>query len=465
MNELIQIEVPYNYRPKVYTYQRGSKWHWKFKLPGDVWFYCFAANKQSVAERNAALKAADLAKGLFTPKEIEKMERSSNKVNTIDEAIARYLASIEVEHSRSYFKTMSWQLKSEFTFFKETLKIDLVYKVKEEHVYKYREHLLMLVKCKKISQVTAKGKLKAVKQLFKWLRKRKMIMTNPCLEVDPIRVDVDKRARTVATPPDVVEKLMAADYKHRFLFPIKEFAFFLFSTGARMGEALHLEVDDIDLEQKIWRVQNKEDCPTKDQLGWSPKTSKERVVPLSDNLIKLLIPLIERAKVHRVVGYTLIKNKKGIMKKEVIEASFIFTMVDRGLSSRRNTVFRRVDNIRGAWGGLFVAAGLVEARSYDVPSDESGGTKHGKYKGGVKTRHDVKVPYTRHDMRRGFNAEAEKAGLELKERCAILGHNQVVNQVHYGGEKQIDRNKLAEKVNQLSESVVSLESYKNRKLG
>ena len=179
----------------------------------------------------------------------------------------------------------------------------------------------------------------------------------------------------------------------------------------------------------------------------------------------MLRPLIERARAHQVVGYTTVKNKKGKSKTQAMEASFVFTMIDRSLSTEKKTVYRRVDSVRGAWGALFVAAGLVKPRQYEVSGMNGKKSRHGKYKGGVKLRSDVKVPYTRHDMRRAFNAEAEKAGMDLKERCAVLGHSSVVNQIHYGGETQIDREKLAEKINQLSESVVSLESYKNRKLG
>ena len=61
-------------------------------------------------------------------------------------------------------------------------------------------------------------------------------------------------------------------------------------------------------------------------------------------------------------------------------------------------------------------------------------------------------PCSRHDMRRAFNAEAEKAGMELKERCAVLGHNPNVNQKHYGGEKQIDSEFLTKEVKRVSES-------------
>lgn len=68
-------------------------------------------------------------------------------------------------------------------------------------------------------------------------------------------------------------------------------------------------------------------------------------------------------------------------------------------------------------------------------------------------------------MRRGFNAQAELAGMDLKERCSGLGHSSIVNQVHYGGESQINKEVLAEKVNRVSEKIVSLEAFKKKKLG
>ena len=463
MNELTQIEIPYNYHPKVYTYQRNSKWYWKYNLPGDVWHTCFASENKRTADRNASLKLADLAKGLFNSKEIEKMQKTSSKISSIDDAISKFLDAIKVENSQRYFEAMSWELNSSFRYFKETLNVKLIHKIKEDHVYQYRHHLLSQVKSGQISQVTAKGKLKRIKQLFKWLRKRKMIVTNPCLEVESIKVDHDKRARSVATPPNVVEQLLAADYKHRFDFPIKELVLFLFSTGARLGEALHLEVDDLDLQNKIWKIGEKKDCPTKYGLGWSSKTSKSRMVPLSDNLIEVLIPLIERANQNKVIGYIPDTTKEG--KGQIpVEAKFIFTMRDRSLTTKDEIVYRRVSDVRGAWGGLFAAAGLATPTKYEVPNSGDG-TRHGKYKGGVKVRYDVSgVPFTRHDMRRGFNAVAEKAGMELKERCAVLGHNPVVNQIHYGGEKQIDHEKIARKVNELSDSVLDFDSYRNRKI-
>ena len=54
-------------------------------------------------------------------------------------------------------------------------------------------------------------------------------------------------------------------------------------------------------------------------------------------------------------------------------------------------------------------------------------------------------------MRRGFNMASELAGMDIKERCAILGHTPGVNQDHYGGETRIDFDSLAKKINNFSD--------------
>ena len=125
-----------------------------------------------------------------------------------------------------------------------------------------------------------------------------------------------------------------------------------------------------------------------------------------------------------------------------VNARFIFTMIDHRLSARsRRSVYKRVDSIRGAWGALFVAAGLAEAKESSSPSTR-------KYKDGRKIRTDYSVPYTRHDMRRGFNLAAKEAGMSLDERASILGHGRAVNEHHYCGKPKLDTKRIAEILNE-----------------
>ena len=172
-------------------------------------------------------------------------------------------------------------------------------------------------------------------------------------------------------------------------------------------------------------------------MKWAPKYGKPRETVIPADVLEMLKPLVERAINHRVVGYT--PDKQGEMVPK--EARFIFTMIDRQLSKDiEETVYKRVDSVRGAWGALFVAAGLAEAK-------ESSSQSTRKYKDGKKMRKDYSVPYTRHDMRRGFNLAAKEAGMSLDDRASLLGHGREVNENHYCGKPKLDTKKIAEILN------------------
>ena len=284
----------------------------------------------------------------------------------------------------------------------------------------------------KIKRVTAFAKLNDVKRLFKWLKKRKKISQNPWIEVDAIPVPKEERARTVAPKQEILSKLMSANYKHRHEFPIKEFAYGLFRTGARKEELLFVEVDDVDWKIGHWVIRPKK-CPTKHGGCWSPKYGKSRETIIPQDVLEMLKPLVERAKNHRVVGHT--PNKQG--KKVPVPAKFIFTMLDRSLTLKGGkNIYRRVDSVRGAWNSLFIAAGLAEWKECSSESETD-----------TKSQANVVIPFTRHDMRRGFNLAAKKAGMSLDDRSLILGHDRAVNESHYCGEAELNVREISKILN------------------
>ncbi len=438
MNELVKIEVSFEYAPSVYIYERETGWYWKFKLPNGKWFYGQApGNNEQAVKRNADRKAKELAKGLFSQKEIDKIQRSSSRLTTFQIAIDEYIDHLKSEGaSPNYYKDLKKRLLGIAKVLETKYRVKYVHKLTEDDAYNFRKHLLKRVKAEEIKRVTAFGALNDIKRLFKWLKRRKWIPQNPWLEVDSITVPKEERARTVTPPPEVLPKLMSANYKHRFEFPVKEFAYGLFRTGARKEELLYLEVDDVDWETGKWLIQPKK-CPIQHGDRWAPKYSKARVTIIPQDVLEMLKPLVERANTHRVVGYS--PNDHG--RVVPVEAKFIFTMIDRDLSKgRKKKVYRRVDSVRGAWGALFVAAGLVEPA---VCINESAK----KYKNGQRLRTDVKVPFTRHDMRRGFNVAARDAGMSLDDRALILGHGREVNENNYCGKPEFKTDKIADIVN------------------
>lgn len=264
------------------------------------------------------------------------------------------------------------------------------------------------------------------------MKKRSSIAIDPCLEVDTINVDFFKAARSVSLPVDAVEKINQTDYNQLYHFPLKDFVAFLLLTGARIGEALHAEPEDFNLKKKNWVIKKKPKYPTTLEFGWRPKNNNPRIVPLVDEVIDILAPLIAQAKKRQIVGY--IKSQE-----EPVAASFIFSMIDRKLTTRRRDVrdkkmdsiqvWRRVDKNSKAWKSLFIIAGLCVL---DVDNE-------GRFK----------VIYTRHDARRGWNEEAEKLGLNLKERSAIFSHELRVNRRNYNGEKHLDLESIFEKIQTL----------------
>ena len=439
MNELVQLKVSFEYTPRVYVYKRQWGWHWKFKLPNDKWFYGRAVgNDEQAAKRNASKKEKELAKGFFTKKEIEKLQGSSNKLLTFEMAVNDYLDHLQAEGvSPVYICSEKNRMLLAATTLEKKFKVKYVHKVTEDEAYQFRRHLLKRVGAGEIRRITAFGSLNAIKRLFKWLKKRRMILQNPWLEIESIPVPKEERARIVAPPNDILPRLLSANYTHRYGFPIKEFVYGLFRTGARKEELLYLEVDDVNWETGHWIIQPKE-CPVRHGMRWSPKYGKTRETIIPSDILGMLKPLVERAINHRVVGYT--PNKKG--KLIPVNARFIFTMIDHHLSAKsQRPVYKRVDSIKGAWGALFIAAGLAEAKESSSPSTR-------KYKDGKKIRTDYRVPYTRHDMRRGFNLAAKEAGMSLDERASILGHGRDVNEHHYCGKPKLDTKRIAEILNE-----------------
>jgi integrase len=433
----VKIEVSFEYGPKVYVYQREKGWYWKFKLPNGAWFYGSAPGESEQAvKRNAERKERELAKGLFSKKEINKLQQSSRQLITFEQAIDHLIDHLKSEGaSPNYTFCLKKQLISSAAVFRDQYRVTYVHKLTEEDAYQYRKHLLDKVKDGHIKKVTAFRQLNDVKRLFKWLRKRKWIPEDPWREIDPITVPKEEKARNRAPTIDIVQKLMAADYEHRYGFPVKEFAYGLFRTGARKEELLYLEVGDVNWQTGLWVIRPK-DCPTRFGAKWSPKYGKTRETIIPGDVLKQLEPLVRRAQEHRVVGYA--PDPKGKLVPE--DAKFIFTMKDRQLSTKRKTVYRRMDCMRGAWGALFVAAGISEPGVSSSPSTL-------KYRDGKKVRKDLSTAYTRHDMRRGFNLAAREAGMSLDDRSLILGHGREVNETHYCGKPQLDMAKISEILN------------------
>ncbi len=437
MSHLTQLEVPYSYQPRIYIYKKATRWSWKYKLPDGSWFYCPAGTNEAAARRNARLKEADLLRGLFTEKEVEKIQVGGNSEMSFVEAADRYCANVALDASPHYIRSLSVDLKQAAEVIKKTFGVEIISKFKESHAFQYRDNLMNLVTRGEITRVTARNRLNSLKRMFKWLKKRKRLTVNPWAEIDSVKLSREDQVRTVSLPQDIYKRVLETEYKHRFGFPIKEFIRLLFETGVRQGEALHLEVTDVNWDTGLWSIGPK-NCPTAYSGRWLPKYGKRRDVYIPKDLRDLLTPLVERAHQNMVVGYT--KGVDG--KPEVVEAKFIFTMLDVKLSSKRRKVYRRVNGIYAAWNSLFTAAGLGRQKEVQTLSTK-------KYRKGIKLKSLSPLTYTRHDLRRGYNEAIRRAGVGIADRCALLGHDESVNKRHYKGEAEVAMATMSAKLDEV----------------
>lgn len=316
--------------------------------------------------------------------------------------------------------------------------------IKDEHIIKYRNYLLTEVEARKnfekemrakwfnatdeekkllmaerskrgFSPMTARGNFVTLKKVFNALKCNKEIDKDPSFEVPNIKLSEKDSVRSTTPTHDQINKILKCKHEAdvRTGFPIKAFFFFLKETGARVGEALHLEWADI--ENGIWKIRRKDNCPTQYGIGWAPKWTKERDIVLSAQALRLL----ELTPKFQTVGY--ISNDP-----KPYPAQFVFTVKDRGLNKPPGQR-RRVDKIDKSWKGLLKAAG--------VPCE-----------GPEKL--------IMHDTRRFKNMENEHIkNKSLQERCEELGNSARVNQSNYKGKVDPKIQEIQAQISQLQAKI------------
>jgi len=281
-----------------------------------------------------------------------------------------------------------------------------------------RKQLLIEKSKQGCSPMTAKGDFTTLKKVFKALEEHKEIELNPTSEIRNIKLNEKDSVRSSTPTQDQLNQILECKYESnkRIDFPIKEFFLFLKETGARKGEALHLERTDV--VNGVWKIRRKDNCPTCYGFGWAPKWLKERDIVLTPLALRVL-DLIPEAP---CVGYIANDSTPH-------PAKFVFTVRDLNKNQPTNQR-RRTDDIDKTWRGLLEAAGIP----WEGPD---------------------KVVL--HDLRRFKNVQNKHVkNLSLEEMCRELGNSARVNQSNYRG--QVDP-KILEIHAQISQLQAKLQEY------
>jgi integrase len=158
----------------------------------------------------------------------------------------------------------------------------------------------------KNAAVTYNRRLTILKDFCSWIVTQQIWDRNPLLLVKRKKVKTVKPVkREPFTESEIKQVLDAfknntacsryAATKHSFYYP---FMYFLFKTGVRNAEAIGLRVKHIDHENKVIHIKEVlartlKSTTSKNRVRKSTKNEKERVLPLTPDLMQVLAPLIE----------------------------------------------------------------------------------------------------------------------------------------------------------------------------
>ena len=270
------------------------------------------------------------------------------------------------------------------------LEVEYINEVKSEHV----QRLAGMLQSRGLSQASIHSYLSILKTFFNWLIEGAEVLDgrNPVNHVKkPPR---SSKVRDYLVEPELIKKLLEVKtLGFKKGVPIIPLVRFLITTGCRLGEAIHLEWDDINFDQGIWMIKEKPHCPTMDHLSWRPKWNKPRMIELLPEALEVLNGI----KRHPVTWGSVRENGASIWH----QGNFVFTVNRKfdldGVIEERQV---RIGSVKRAWGNL-----LEEAQ---IPKIQ------------IK------------DLRTFFNwVLISHFGLGHKEAGSYLGNSEQVNYEHY----------------------------------
>lgn len=457
-----KVEVPLDYKPKFELCFRGNRNRYfmtyllpdcstkiSVTLPPEI-------KTKEAAEKFKDRKNTDLLKGILNDREYERYkEAHGNKIVSFDEGFNTYLTidthikGKKTQEMDAYCVQKSLQWFKDLEDAKGKKVIRNLNDVEQDHIIKYRSFLLSEATLRKgaeenfrkksdkikdatafdemkkitksvgISFATAETKLRRLFTFFNKLKKNKVLTYNPCEEVQKITPKKSDRVRSTSPTTREIGQILEARYEHPYGFPLKKLIIFLAETGARWGEALHLEFTDI--ENGIWKIREKPMCPTKYGMGWVPKCDGEREVALTPKALAIIEEIKAEVMGQKIVGYI-----KG--EKTPYRAEFVFTIKDYGRFNDGGR--RRMDSARNAWVSLLKAANV---RTYNFDS------------------------ICFHDFRRYRNEMNDKIkGLSAQERGRELGNSEGVNKSHYTGQLDDELLQMAAQMKALRQEIIEL---------
>ena len=358
----------YNPRCSIYPKRRstGTKYYISYYLPNRIRMQRLCHEKKGEARRLMHMKQHELEQGIFDEQDQAKMPEimldhpEVNRMKLTD-SIEKYLEMTSGSKKPKTIINDRNSLENLFEHFRRNGKIYM-----DEITPLDVQHLINLKDKEGKSQATLGHYKKTLHKIFNWLIEDMGIldMKNPAKKVKiPKKMGI---VRDHIPDNSEIQALITAEYEeqNRFSTPIQAIVKFLIFTGARVGEVLHAEWDDFDLDQGIWYLRNKPNCPTIHRVGWTPKT-KDREVHLFPEAIEVLKAQPQH---KEVFGHVRIcDDSRKLLRKELIPANFVFPKCEMRLENgKRRKLYTRIDVLTRAWNTLKQSAGIENLQLKDL---------------------------------------------------------------------------------------------------
>ena len=391
-----QVNVLLGYEPRCSFYPKPTPkgevyYYLRYYLPGKIRVSRSVTMNKKEARRLMFEKNQSLKEGIFDDFDFERIPDSIKdqlrkpKI-LVKDALERYM------RATSYNRRPNTNRDTYLVLEKLIGMIPSQYidEVKSEDV----QVLAGLLKAQGLSPASVLSYLNLLKTFFNWMIEDAEVLEgrNPVNKVKkPPR---SSKVRDFLIDPETISKLFQVnELEGRRGIPMVSLFRFLVTTGARLGEVIHAEWQDFDLNKGVWKIFPKPNCPTSDGLGWYPKWKKPRTIELLPQALSVLrsLPVKEETWGSMNLGDTPTWKK----------ANFVFTVrrkveIDQVISHRD----LRINSTKRAWFKFLNQAGVL--------------------------------PFQVKDLRTYFNwVLVSQLGLSNKEAGAYLGNSEAVNNQHY----------------------------------
>lgn len=202
-----------------------------------------------------------------------------NKLYALEELIERFINDGKLEHHKSSKDTLR-----HLNFWKNKFRSYALVHLTTDKIGKERQLLINTPTKKgtKLSPATVNRYMSSLSAVLTYAKKLKWVDENPCHALSKLK-ESDGRDRVLST--DEIQRLLSACKKsaNQYLYCI---VLISITTGARKGEILNLNWNDIDFENKIAFLR-------------ITKNNKPRTIPLIDEVIDDLQKFYQKRNIHK----------------------------------------------------------------------------------------------------------------------------------------------------------------------